>query len=87
MEQLQASPIITENSKEEGRKSITPIFELLVLGKQQDIIKDIDVEEILMFIGGAILSYLRWYFNQTQTEKKQASLKNQVTMVWDAIKE
>ena len=85
MEQLQASPIITENSKEEGRNSITPVFELLVLGKQQRIIKNIDIEEILMFIGGAILSYLRWYFNQT--EKKQASLKNQVTMVWDAIKE
>lgn len=87
MEQLQASPIITDNSKEEGRKSITPVFELLMLGKQQRIIKNINIEEILMFIGGAILSYLRWYFNQTQTEKKQASLKNQVTMVWDAIKE
>ncbi len=85
MEQLQASPIITENSKEEGRKSITPIFELLTLGKQQRIIKNIDIEEILMFIGGAILSYLRWYFNQT--ENKQTSLKNQVIMVWDAIKE
>lgn len=85
MEQLQASPIITENSKEQGRKSITPVFELLMLGKQQRIIKNIDIQEILMFIGGAILSYLRWYFNQT--EKNQASLKNQVSMVWDAIKE
>lgn len=85
MEQMQASPIITENSREEGRKSITPVFELLTLGKQQRIIKDIDIEEILLFIGGAILSYLRWYFSQA--EKKQTSLKNQVTMVWDAIKE
>ncbi|TNJ47140.1 TetR/AcrR family transcriptional regulator [Tamlana fucoidanivorans] len=85
MEQMQASPIITENSKEEGRKAITPIFELLMLGKQQRIIKNIDIEEILMFIGGAILSYLRWYYNQT--EKNQTSLENQVIMVWDAIKE
>lgn len=85
MEQLQASPIITENSRQEGRKSITPVFELLALGKQQRIIKNIDIEEILMFIGGAIFAYLRWYFNQT--ENKQTSLKNQVSMVWDAIKE
>ncbi|RKR15382.1 TetR family transcriptional regulator [Maribacter vaceletii] len=85
MEQLQASPIITTNSKKEGKKSIAPVFELLILGKQQRILKNIETEEILMFIGGAILSYLRWYFNQT--EKKQTSLKNQVTMVWDAIKE
>lgn len=85
MEQLQASPIITEKSKEEGRKSISPVLELLTLGKQQRIIKNIDNQEIIVFIGGAILAYLRWYFNQTET--KESSLKNQVIMVWDAIKE
>ena len=85
MEQLQASPIITEESREEGRNSIIPVFELLTLGKKQPIIKNIDIEEILVFIGGAIFSYLRWHFNQT--ENKQNSLKNQVRMVWDAIKE
>ncbi|REG87173.1 TetR family transcriptional regulator [Winogradskyella sediminis] len=84
MEQLQASPIITEKSREVGRQSIIPVFELLALGKQQRIIKDINTEEILMFIGGSILAYLRWYFNQTV--KESSSLNNQVMMVWDAIK-
>ena len=85
IEQLHASPIITKESRELGEKSVAPVFQLLVKGKQERIIKDIEVSEILMFIGGAVLSYLRWYFNQSGT--KQTSLKNQIQMVWDAIKE
>lgn len=85
MEQLQASPIITEESRNEGEKSVVPVYQLLVKGKEERIIKNIELDEILMFIGGAILSYLRWYFNQT--EATTSSLKNQIQMVWDAIKE
>ncbi|WP_020529331.1 TetR/AcrR family transcriptional regulator [Flexithrix dorotheae] len=85
MEQLQASPIITQESREEGGKSVEPVFLLLKKGQQERIIKNIEIEELLMFIGGAVLSYLRWYFSQTKST--QTSLKNQVQMVWDAIKE
>jgi len=84
MEQLQASPIITKESREEGDKSIAPVALLLKQGQQERIIKNIAIDEILMFIGGAVLSYLRWYFSQAKTSK--ASLKNQTQMVWDAIK-
>lgn len=85
MEQLQASPIITKETREFGEQSILPVFQLLVKGKQERIIKNIETDEILMFIGGSILSYLRWYFNNSETEN--SSLKNQIQMVWDAIKE
>ncbi|WP_300024832.1 TetR/AcrR family transcriptional regulator [uncultured Maribacter sp.] len=85
MEQLQASPIITEEIRTEGAKAITPVKDLLIKGKQERIIKAIAVDELLMFIGGAVLSYLRWYFNQT--EIKNSSLKNQIQLVWDGIKE
>ncbi len=85
MEQLQASPIITQKSKDEGLKSVAPVLQLLVKGKQERIIKAIEVDEMLMFIGGAVLSYLRWHNNQSQT--KHTALKNQIQMVWDAIKE
>ncbi len=83
MEQLQASPIITAESKEVGKIAIAQVVELLEKGKHDRIIKDIEVEELLMFIGGAILSYLRYYFNQSQN----TSPKHQMKMVWDAIKE
>jgi AcrR family transcriptional regulator len=85
MEQLHASPIITKESRNKGEKSISPVFQLLVKGKQERIIKNIEIDEMLIFIGGAISSYLSWYFSQPG--KKQTSLKNQMQMVWDAIKE
>ena len=84
MEQLQASPIITNEVRSEGAKAINPVSELLIKGKKERIIKDIEIDELLMFIGGAVLSYLRWYFNQTKIKK--TSLKNQIELVWDGIK-
>ncbi|AEH02065.1 TetR/AcrR family transcriptional regulator [Lacinutrix sp. 5H-3-7-4] len=84
MEQLQASPIITESSRNEGQKSITEVYNLLKKGQQQRIIKSINIDELLMFIGGSILSYLRWHFNQKET--KTTTLNNQINLLWDAIK-
>ena len=85
MEQLQASPIITEESKVKGGKSVELVSILLKNGQEDRIIKNIDIEELLMFIGGAISAYLRWYFNKPH--KTPPSIKNQAQMVWDAIKE
>ena len=85
IEQVQASPIITNESRTFGRKSIAPVIELIHNGQQQRIIKNIPSDEMLTFIAGSILSYLRWYYNQTET--KNTSLKNQMNLVWDAIKE
>ncbi len=85
MEQLHASPIITNESRNKGQKSIEPVSQLLIKGQQERIIKNIDIDEILMFIGGSILSYLRWYIDTS--DKKYNSHKNQLQMVWDAIKE
>ena len=60
------------------------IHQLLEKGKGEGIIKPIEMDEMLMFIGGAILSYLRWYFSQS--DAVESSLQNQLQMVWDAIK-
>ncbi|MFD1552574.1 TetR/AcrR family transcriptional regulator [Putridiphycobacter roseus] len=84
MEQLQASPIITQESRDLGGESVASTRRLLLKGQQDRIIKAIDINEIMVFIGGAIMSYLRWYFNQEKPNKK--ALTNQITMVWDAIK-
>jgi len=85
MEQLQASPIITKKSKVEGEKAVAPVLELLIKGKEERIIKNIEIDELLVFIGGSIFSYLRWYFSQADTSN--TSFKHQMQMIWDAIKE
>ncbi|AIM60292.1 TetR family transcriptional regulator [Cellulophaga geojensis KL-A] len=84
MDQLQASPIITNESKSVGYNAIEGAISLLVKGKNEHIIKNIDNDELLQFIGGSILSYLRWINLPDHNNK---SLKNQITLVWDAIKE
>ena len=57
---------------------------LLKKGQSERIIKKMGIDELLMFIGGTISAYLRWYF--TQEKAKPSSLKNQIQMVWDGIK-
>lgn len=86
MEQLQASPMITEESKEEGYRAIEPVINMLKQGQQERIIKDLDIEELLQFLGGTVLSYLRRYFNQTKPGKEK-SIRNQLRMTWDGISE
>ncbi|MEM7374416.1 MAG: TetR/AcrR family transcriptional regulator [Bacteroidota bacterium] len=84
LEQLQASPIITKENKAKGEKTVEMVATLLINGQQQRIVKPIEIDEILVFIGGAISSYLRWFFSKTN--RKESSSKNQIQMVWDAIK-
>lgn len=85
MEQLQASPMITEETRAIGYKAIEPVIRLLKQGQAEGIIKDIAVNELLQFLGGTILSHLRWHFNQQQTATSNA-MENQLRLTWDAIK-
>jgi len=82
--QLEASPIITKKNKEEGSKSVEMMAQVLKDGQHNKIVKNIDIDEILVFIGGAITSYLKQYFSTSK--KKQSILKNHIRMVWDGIK-
>lgn len=85
MEQLQASPMITEETRAFGYKAIEPIIRLLKQGQTEGIIKDIAVNELLQFLGGTILSHLRWHFNQ-ETKASAQAIDNQLRLTWDAIK-
>ncbi|MEM6343379.1 MAG: TetR/AcrR family transcriptional regulator [Bacteroidota bacterium] len=84
MEQLQASPIITEENKARGGNAVEMVVLLLKKGQEQRIIKAIAIEELIMFIGGAVSAYLRWYISKAKNNN--ASMSTQIQMVWDAIK-
>ncbi|MEO1449796.1 MAG: TetR/AcrR family transcriptional regulator [Bacteroidota bacterium] len=85
IEQLQASPIITEESRAIGYEVIAPVLTLLEKGKEARIIKPIPTQELMQFIGGTVLSFMRLQVQEQGA--KPASLDNQMRMVWDAIKE
>lgn len=84
LQQLEASPIITSENKAKGRRAVDMVAVLLKVGQQDRIIKDIDLDEILVFIGGAISSYLKRNLNPS--EEKQTSLASHIRMVWDGIR-
>ncbi len=84
IEQLQASPIITEKTKKEGRKTIKPFLDLIIHGQGNRIIKNIPADELIMFIGGSVVSYVRWYYYKNE---EQTTISNQIQLVWDAIKD
>ncbi|MEL6537339.1 MAG: TetR/AcrR family transcriptional regulator, partial [Bacteroidota bacterium] len=85
MEQLQASPIITQESKDRGYQAVNSVIDLLESGKEQRIIKDIPTRELMQFIGGTILSFLRHHLAEDRS--LQPALTHQMRMVWDALKE
>ncbi|MDW7694807.1 TetR/AcrR family transcriptional regulator [Flammeovirgaceae bacterium SG7u.111] len=83
IQQLQSSPIITKESKKEGYKAVESVIQLLKDGQEAGLVKEIKIEELLQFLGGAIISYLRWV---TTYEINNSSINNQLRLVWDAIK-
>lgn len=85
LQQLEASPIITEENKTNGRKPVEIVASLLESGQEDRIIKSVEMKQILVFIGGAISSYLKWNLNTTK--KKSIYLSDHINMVWDGIKE
>jgi len=87
MDQLQASPIITTETKEVGLDAIEHVLELIAKGKKEHIIKNIDNNELLQFIGGSMLSYLRWINRSNESSNLEDTLSNQIRLVWDGIKE
>lgn len=84
MEQLHASPIITEVSKQAGQKSMDCVYELIASGQQNNSIKNMAQAELMQFIGGSVFSYVSWYLSGAGDRK--TPLSNQLQLVWDAIK-
>lgn len=85
MEQLQASPIITAESKKIGAEAMRSILHLMEKGQADGIIKDIPMKEILQFTSGSFFSYLDWYFSEQSVDKN--AIAHQIKMVWDGIRE
>lgn len=84
MDQLQSSPIITPASRNSGEKAVEPVVELFKEGQKEGLIKNMNTEELLQFVGGTVLAYLGWRLSAER--KNPAPLNNQLQLVWDAIK-
>lgn len=86
MDQFHSSPIITAATRSEGAEAFASYTNVLKRGQEQDIIKDISIEEIMQFINGGLMGFIRWLL-ATDRPLTPAMLDNQLRIAWDAIKE
>lgn len=86
MDQMQNSPVIQCSTKDEGKAAFMPVIELIEQGQRDGIIKPIEMEVILYFLGGTLTTYVRWILNSGK-QKSSVHLEQHLRMVWDAIKE
>ncbi len=75
------SPIITDQSKQEGLELLNPIIELLEKGKKEGIIKNQDSMQIIIFIYGSITASVL-----SRPEMSSEDINAILSMAWDAIK-
>lgn len=82
--QMESSPIITKENLKKGRKTVDMVANLLITGQKEGIVKDLEVDQLLVFIGGTIRASANWHL---QTNKKGKGFVSQhISLVWDAIK-
>ncbi len=86
MDQFHNSPILTLETKEEGLKTIDVFSKLIAEGQRQGIIKAIGFDELLYFLNGGLMGFVRWILTANK-ELTQTLLNNQLRIAWDAIKQ
>ncbi len=86
LDQFHSSPVLSIAVRDQGLKIITPIVDLIMEGQKQGLIKSIGIRELLEFLDGGLMGFVRWLL----VDKKSLStllLDNQVLIAWDAIKQ
>lgn len=86
MEQFSASPIIKEETRDEGIKVFTDYMLALKKGQKQGIIKSINLDELMQFVHGGIKGFIRSVLLSGKSVTPRM-IDNQLRISWDAIKE
>jgi AcrR family transcriptional regulator len=86
MDQFHSSPIITAETKAEGLKTVRPFISLLEKGQEQGILKQMDLAQLLSFISGGLMGFVRWV-HANHIPVTNTLLDNQLRIAWDAVKQ
>jgi hypothetical protein len=86
MDQFHASPILTPATNAEGLRAFEPYVGILIKGQREGIIKSLSIEELMQFVNGGLMAFVRWVLH-TKRELTQTLIDNQLRIAWDAIKE
>lgn len=85
LNQMQNSPIITKSTKEQGKNAFIPVFDLIIQGQKEGIIKSVEMESIINFLAGTINSFVNWLLQHPKKDHK-SKIETQLQLVWDAMK-
>ena len=86
MDQFHASPFISLAARNEGAEAFATYINVLMRGQEQGIIKKIGIEELMQFLNGGLMGFVRWVLT-TGKPLTDSMLDNQLRIAWDAIKE
>ena len=85
MDQFHNSPILTPHTKEEGLKAMSTIIALISKGQEQGILKQIGLDELLYFLEGGLMGFVRWVLSNKIPVNKEL-IDHQLSIAWDAVK-
>ena len=86
MDQFHNSPIITAETRAKGLKTVEPFISLIKKGQEQGILKQMGFDELMYFISGGLMGFIRWvHANHIPVTK--TLLDNQMRIAWDAVKQ
>ncbi|RQO30820.1 TetR family transcriptional regulator [Taibaiella sp. KBW10] len=85
MDQFQSSPVITACTKDAGKQGFVSVIALIQQGQEEGIIKQMELEALLIFLGGTVTTYVRWVIG-IDVHKREPQQEQQMRLVWDAIK-
>lgn len=85
MEQFKNSPLLDKVSSDEGVELFRTIFGLCEKGKEEHVLKQIDINLIIIFTFQPIIQLLKEHFNESISINKD-NVNMIIRMSWDAIK-
>ena len=86
MDQFHNSPILTSDTKEEGMKTIETFLSFISKGQEQGILKQIGFDELMSFLNGGLMGFVRWVL-MGHISVDKTLLDNQLRIAWDAVKQ
>jgi len=85
LEQYFRSPYLREETKQQTEALLAPIIELIVVGQEQGLVKEVSADILLSYLIGAVNEIVKVHFDKNQ-KITQATIDACFEMSWHSIK-
>ena len=85
IEQYTYSPLLTESTRAESDRLLTPLIHLLTQAKADQLVKDMPPELMLQHLMGGTLEVVKFFINQ-QKQVSETEINHCFELTWSSIK-